>query len=224
MQALCARWVGLPAAEARFVRRTAMRVLCEDRLIAILLLAACAGPGGKDASGAKPSRPQAQLAVVPETAQALSSSLPSPTDSARLLYWSFADKFGRSRAELVARLGPPASVTTDTSQNRYDSTEVDTVVTLRYSTAAVGFFVFQRGGEFPVLVSVRDPAVKLPIKVGIGASRPDLERVFGPPDDVIPQGDSTLVQFKVPGQEDTALVFTLVGGVVREVGWATFPD
>lgn len=193
--------------------------------LAAALTAACAGTERKP-----PETPAAAQSAVPAPSVPVPRPAPtfSPTDSARFFYWSFAGGFDATRAQLVARLGAPASTTRDTLRNEHDPGVVDTLVTLGYPGLSVRYFVGSRGNEFPTAVSVTDSAIVLPLPVGIGARRAALERYFGAPDDERYRRDSVLVGFAVPSvgisPGDNELVFVFVGSTVRRIDWVYYVD
>jgi hypothetical protein len=200
------------------MHRSCLRAL----VIAVVLAPACARPERNSA------RDSTTAQVVPPPAESLPAAALSSTDSARALYWSFAERLGESRSHVIATLGAPASTTGDTLRNQHDPTVVDSLVTLRYAGMSVQFFVGSSGNEFPTAVSVTDSAIALPVRLGIGASRAEIERSFGTPDYERSQGDSLLVEFVVPspgiGASGNQLTFAFVGGTVRSIHWIYYID
>jgi hypothetical protein len=76
-------------------------------------------------------------------------------------------------------------------------------------------------------VSVTDSTIGLPLSVGIGAHKADLEHYFGEPSFEGARGDSTQIQFTVPCDDCAGrneLVFFLLDKVVRKVEWSFFID
>lgn len=191
-------------------------------LVAAALSAACAGSEQKRAADTTAAP------VAPPGPQPVPAASISSPDSARAFYWSFVDRFGASRSQLIARLGAPASTISDTLRNQHDPRVVDSLVTLRYAGLSVRFFVGMGGNEFPTAVSVTDSGIALPLQVGIGAGRTEVERVFGEADYERTRGDSTLVEFLVPSvgisPGDNELTFVFVGGTVRRIEWVYYVD
>ena len=203
-----------------------MHRVCNIIVLAIASCAGCSSPRGKApprSQGAEALRLRSP-SLQPDTGTPFASSASTSADSARERYWSFNDTFPKSRADLIARFGPPASEARDTAANRYDSLEVDSLVTLAYPRFSIVYYVFPGRSEFPILLTVTDSSLHLPLPIGIAATPVDLARAFGKPDLETSQGDSVLVQFQVPNHTDCALVFTVVADRVRKVEWAVFPD
>jgi hypothetical protein len=191
-------------------------------VVAAALSAGCA------ASEQKRAPDTTAAAVVPPSPESLPPASLSSTDSARTLYWSFVNRFGESRSQAIARLGAPASTTSDTLRNQHDPRVVDSLVTLRYAGLSVRFFVGIAGNEFPTAVSVTDSGIGLPLRVGIGARRAEIEHVFGLADYEKTQGDSLFVEFVVPSAGispgDNELAFVFVRGAVRRIEWVYYVD
>jgi hypothetical protein len=181
-------------------------------------LVACAAPK-QEAAGGSPFHRE-----VPPTADTTTSPLPSTTDSARSAYWAFVNKLDGRRGDVGKVLGPPTSSSGDTLRNVHDPTVVDSLVTLHYPGLEVQFFVGAAGGnEFPTLVSTTDSSVRLPLPVGIGSSRAELERAFGRADFESSRSDSVCLQFEVSGGSNQ-LVFLLLNNTVRRIEWSYYVD
>lgn len=191
-------------------------------VVAATLTAACA------ASEQKQAQDTTAAPVAPPAPESLPAANLSSTDSARALFWSFVSRFGESRSRVIARLGAPASTMSDTLRNQHDSTVVDSLVTLRYTGLSVRFFVGSGGNEFPTAVSVTDSGLGLPLRIGIGARRAEIEHAFGLADYERTQGDSLFVNFVVPSTGispgDNELTFVFVRGVVRRIEWVYYVD
>jgi len=192
------------------------------------VVVAAALTAGCGASERKRAQDTTAAPVVPPGPESLPAALLSSTDSARALYWSFVSRFGESRSRLIARLGAPASTTSDTLRNQHDPTVVDSLVTLRYAGLSVRFFVGSSGNEFPTAVSVTDSGIGLPLRIGIGARRADIEHAFGLADYERSHGDSLFAEFVVPSAGispgDNELTFVFVGGAVRRIEWVYYVD
>jgi hypothetical protein len=181
-------------------------------------LVACGAPKHETAVGS-PSRREAAPAA--ETAP---GPVPSATDSVRGAYWAFVQKLDGRRADVRKVLGPPASSSGDTLRNVHDPAIVDSLVTLRFAGLQIQFFVGAAGGnEFPTLVSTTDSSVRLPLPVGIGSTRAELEHAFGRADFESSRSDSLCLQFAVPGGGNQ-LVFLLLNDRVRKVEWSYYVD
>jgi hypothetical protein len=161
-----------------------------------------------------------------DTVCSLCSQARTRTDSARILYWSFAEHFPEKRAQLIERFGAPLGTNSDTLSYQNDSGGPDSTVTFQYVGFSVSYFVGTGAREFATHVSVTDSNQALPLPVGIGASRSQLEHYFGAPDYEARRGDSVLIQFPATegGGGENELVFLLVGNAVRRIVWSYFVD
>ncbi len=194
-----------------------MKASILDAVVLVLAATACANPRQENRASASNAE------SVPETTATPPDQGLSPTDSARIRYWSFIDTFPETRRELLARRGQPRVVLTDTLRNNLDSTVLDTIVTFQYDGLAARFYVRGiDGGDFLVGLFVTRADVRLPLLAGLGSTRDALEQALGSPWQVRQRGDSLFLQFTVPGGDggsSNELVFTLTDGVVREVQW-----
>ncbi len=193
-------------------------------LVAVCAVAASCSTSRRQEAADSSAVVRAPPALSYERPPGLFADARSPSDSARITYWSFAEALPKTRSGFLAKFGPATRITSDTSRNAYDSTVTDTVVRLVYPYIEVLFFVGEGGNEFPIHVVVTDSTVKLPLPVGVGASESDLVRFFG----VIPsdaaRGDTVSVGFAVPGAVDNNIAFQLVHGRVRRVDWDFYVD
>ena len=182
------------------------------------------------------ARPK-QEAVAHRVAERLPSAAPdtvctgcptglSRTDSARIVYWSFVDRFPHRRSQIIRRFGAPDSIKGNSLAHQEDFGPNDSVVALYYKGLSVRYLVSAGGREFLKEVSVSDSSQRLPMHLGIGVSRSRLERIFGEPDYVTRRRDSTEVAFYAGANSGgpDQLVFILVRSSVRRIVWSYFVD
>jgi len=207
-------------------------------LLVGLMAAACAAPERRKlaADSASTHVPLAQrdslavsTAARPDSTfadTALSTDSMLDTDSARLAYWEFWERLGRTRAQVIAALGAPVTTVGDTVRNEVDATTLDSIVTLRYRALEVRFYVRADGVDVPVYVAATDSSVKLPLRVGFGATPADLKRHFGAADFETRLGDTLYVQFVVPNDAvvQCDITFWFVHGAVWRIQWTNGLD
>jgi hypothetical protein len=215
------RWVRV---SAQVRGRATQQRLPVAILVAAALTVACSA--SEREPGADTTATTVRVAVPPP--ESLPAGDVSRTDSARFRYWSFAGRLSGSRADVAAKLGAPRSTTGAALRNRHDPHVVDSLVTLWYAGISVQFFVGARGKEFPIAVSVTDSGISLPLPVGIGARRTEIDRTFGLTDYEKWHGDTLLAEYLVPSAGispgDDELVFAFVRGIVRRIGWVYYVD
>jgi hypothetical protein len=133
-------------------------------------------------------------------------------------------QFGTTEQQIRQRLGRVDSVRATPIQNRYDSTQTDTVVRLFYHDLTLGLYRVAKGHR-DILGHVILSGIghRIPFDIGVGTDRRRLLALLGKPPAILvdDEGVETL-EYQGPMEDPSKIRFVLRNERVRRIEWSYY--